>query len=36
MTTKKKSNAIKDLEKIRKGTLDFKGLLHSIRSTEDK
>ena len=35
MTTKKKSDAIKELEKIRKGPLDFKDLLHSLRTTEE-
>lgn len=35
MTIKKKSNAIKELEKIRKGPLTFKELLHSVRTTEE-
>lgn len=35
MTIKKKSNAIKELEKIRKKPLSFKDLLLSIRSTEE-
>jgi transcriptional regulator with XRE-family HTH domain len=35
MTTRKKSNAIKELEKIRKNPLGFKDLLHSIRTTEE-
>ena len=35
MTTKIKSNAVKQLEKIRKGPLTFKDLLYSIRLTEE-
>ena len=35
MTTRKKSNAIKELEKIRKAPLGFKDLLRSIRTTEE-
>ncbi len=35
MTTKKKSQAIKQLEKIRKGPLKFQDLLHSVRITEE-
>jgi transcriptional regulator with XRE-family HTH domain len=34
MTTRKKSKAIKELEKIRKKPLSFKDLLHSVRTTE--
>ena len=35
MTIKRKSNAIKEFEKIRKGPLAFKDLLHSVRITEE-
>ncbi len=35
MTTKIKSNAVKQLEKIRKGPLTFKDLLYSMRITEE-
>ncbi len=35
MSIRKKSNAIKDLVKIRKGPLVFKNLLHSIRTTDE-
>ncbi len=35
MTIRKKSTAIKELEKIRKGTLKFKDLLYSVRTTEE-
>ncbi len=35
MTIRKKSNAIKQLENIRKEPLVFKDLLHSIRTTEE-
>lgn len=35
MIIKKKSNAIKELEKIRKGPLTFKNLLLSIRNAEE-
>ncbi len=35
MTIRKKSTAVKELEKIRKGALKFKDLLHSVRTTED-
>jgi transcriptional regulator with XRE-family HTH domain len=35
MTTRKKSNAIKQLEGIRKGRMGFKDLLHSVRTTEE-
>jgi len=35
MSTRKKSNALKELDKIRKGPLVFKDLLHSIRTTEE-
>lgn len=35
MTIRKKSNAIKQLENIRKGPLTFKDLLHSVRTTEE-
>jgi DNA-binding XRE family transcriptional regulator len=35
MTTSKKSKAIKELEKIRKGALSFKDLLLSVRTTEE-
>lgn len=35
MTTRKKSSAIKELEKIRKGPLAFQDLLHSVRTTEE-
>jgi transcriptional regulator with XRE-family HTH domain len=35
MTIRKKSSAIKQLEKIRKGPLTFRGLLHSSRVTEE-
>lgn len=35
MSTKKKSSAIKELDKIRKASLVFKDLLHSVRTTEE-
>ena len=35
MNTRRKSNAIKELDKIRKGSLCFKDLLYSIRTTEE-
>ena len=35
MTTRKKSSAIKEFEKIRKGPLTFQELLHSVRATEE-
>lgn len=35
MTTRKKSNAIKELERIRKGRLSFKDFLYSLRTTEE-
>ena len=34
MTIRKKSNAVKELDKIRKSSLEFKDLLSSARSTE--
>ncbi len=35
MTTRKKSKAVKELEKVRKKYLGFKELLHSVRTTEE-
>ena len=35
MTIRKKSNAIKQLESIRKRPMAFKDLLHSVRITEE-
>jgi transcriptional regulator with XRE-family HTH domain len=35
MTIKKKSNAVRDLEKIRKSPLEFKDFLYSLRITEE-
>lgn len=35
MTTRKKSSAIKELEKIRGGSLTFSDLLYSVRTTEE-
>jgi len=35
MTIRKKSNVIKEIERIRKKPLEFKDLLHSIRTTEE-
>ena len=35
MTTKVKSNAIKQLDNLRKAPLSFKDLLYSIRTTEE-
>jgi transcriptional regulator with XRE-family HTH domain len=35
MNIRKKSKAVKELEKMRKAPLDFQNLLHSIRTTED-
>ena len=35
MTTRKKSKAVKELEKIRKKPLTFKDLLYSVRTTEE-
>lgn len=35
MSTKKKSSAIKELDKIRKAPLVFKDLLYSVRRTEE-
>ena len=34
-TSNKKSTAIKELEKLRKGPLKFKDLLYSVRTTEE-
>ena len=35
MTIRKKSNAIKELEKFRKSPLSFMDLLYSVRTTEE-
>lgn len=35
MSIKKKSQALKDLEKVRKGPLKFQDLLFSVRTTEE-
>ncbi len=35
MSIRKKSNAIKEIEKVRKGRMAFKDLLYAVRTTEE-
>ncbi len=35
MSIRKKSNAIREIEKIRKGQMAFKDLLYAVRTTEE-